>query len=52
MVPIASGGVQGSVAQEVAIRVLLMSSAASLIGALLFILWGLRSSVPAESGDR
>ena len=52
MVPMASGGVQGTAAQELAIRVLLRSSALSLIGAVLLMLWGLRSRAATQSTDK
>jgi (hydroxyamino)benzene mutase len=51
MVPMASGGVLGTAVQELAIRILLRSSALSLIGAILLILWGLRgrAGIPNSS---
>jgi (hydroxyamino)benzene mutase len=52
MVPMAAGGVHGSLFQEGAIRILLMSSALSLTGAALLILWGLRGSAPPDSDGR
>ena len=52
MVPMASGGTQGTALQEGLIRVLLMSSAVSLIVAALLILWGLRGSVRPQTYTR
>ena len=53
MVPMASGGAQGTAAQELAIRVVLRSSAVSLILAVVLMLWGLRGWVATEpNGSR
>lgn len=52
MVPLASGGAHGTVLQELAMRVLLVSSALSLISAVLLMLWGLRGQAALEPGDR
>jgi len=50
MMPIAAGGARGSAVQEAAIRVLLMTGAASLVAVAALILWGLRTSASARSG--
>jgi hydroxylaminobenzene mutase len=52
MVPMAAGAARGTPLQEGAIRVLLISSAISLISAAVLILWGLRRSPPSESSSR
>ena len=49
MVPLAAGAARGTVSQELVIRILLMSAALSLVTVTLLILWGLRTSRPAES---
>jgi (hydroxyamino)benzene mutase len=49
MLPIAAGVARGSARQEGAIRVLLMTAAASLVAVAMLILWGLRTSPPEES---
>jgi hydroxylaminobenzene mutase len=48
MLPMAAGSATGSSFQEGIIRFLLMSAALSLITVALLILWGLRTSSPAE----
>lgn len=45
MVPMAAGGVRGTAFQELVIKLLLRSAAASLIVLALMMLWGLRSSI-------
>ena len=51
MMPIAAGQARGSAIQEGAIRVGLMTGAASLIIAAILILWGLRNS-PTEGSTK
>lgn len=50
MMPIAAGSARGSALQELAIRILLMSSAIAQIVAAAMILWGLRGN--AGQGDQ
>jgi hydroxylaminobenzene mutase len=49
MVPLAAGAARGTAIQEVTIRMLLVSGALSLIGAVGLVVWGLRGSTPSES---
>ena len=51
MMPIAAGQARGSLIQEGAIRIGLMTGAASLIVAMMMILWGLRTPPPDESSS-
>jgi hypothetical protein len=47
--PMAAGQARGSALQEGAIRVGLMTAAASLVAVAVVILWGLRSAPEEES---
>jgi hydroxylaminobenzene mutase len=51
MVPLAAGAARGSALQETIIRLLLISAASSLMGAVGLVVWGLRGSGEETQGE-